>query len=49
MSLNPKERSIVAISAYAAQGNVPRLQNALNDGLQAGISISEVKETLVQL
>jgi 4-carboxymuconolactone decarboxylase len=49
MSLSLKERSIVTISAYAAQGDMPKLQIALNDGLQVGLSISEVKETLVQL
>jgi 4-carboxymuconolactone decarboxylase len=48
-SLSPKERCIVTISAYAAQGNLPRLQIALNDGLDAGLTISEGKEMLVQL
>lgn len=49
LSLSSKERSIVAISAFAAQGNMPKLQIALNDGLNAGLTISEVKEMLVQL
>lgn len=49
MSLSLKERSLVTISAFAAQGNMPQLQTALQDGLDAGLSISEVKEALVQL
>ncbi len=47
--LSSKERSIVVISAYAAQGNMPKLHTALSDGLNAGLTISEVKEMLVQL
>lgn len=49
LSLSPKERSIVVISAYAAKGNMSKLQTALNDGLNAGLNISEIKEMLVQL
>ncbi|MDE3144973.1 MAG: carboxymuconolactone decarboxylase family protein [Bacteroidota bacterium] len=49
ISLSPKEKCIVVISAYAAQGNMNKLQIALNDGLNAGLSINEVKEILVQL
>lgn len=49
LSLNSKERSIVVISAYAVKGNMSKLQLALNDGLNAGLTISEVKEMLVQL
>jgi len=48
-SLNKKERSIVSISAYTAKGNMPKLHNALNDGLDAGLTVNEVKEALVQL
>ncbi|HQV61023.1 MAG: carboxymuconolactone decarboxylase family protein [Chitinophagaceae bacterium] len=47
--LSSKERSIVLISAYTAQGNMPKLQVALNDGLNEGLTISEIKEMLVQL
>ncbi|MBN8673068.1 MAG: carboxymuconolactone decarboxylase family protein [Chitinophagales bacterium] len=49
LSLSPKERSIVAISAHTAQGNMPKLQMALHDGLNAGLTINEIKEMLVQL
>ena len=48
-TLSTRERSIVIISAYTAQGNMLKLQTALNDGLNAGLNISETKEILVQL
>ncbi|MFZ1314173.1 MAG: hypothetical protein WAR38_15015, partial [Chitinophagaceae bacterium] len=44
LSLSSKERSIVAISAHTAQGNMPKLQTALHDGLNEGLTISEIKE-----
>jgi len=47
--LNPGQQSIVAISAFTANGDLERLQSALHDGLDAGLSISEIKEILVQL
>ena len=49
VTLSPKEQSLVAISAYTAQGNMLKLKDALNDGLNAGLTISEIKEALVQL
>jgi len=49
VSLNQKERSIILISAYTAQGNLPQLKIALNNGLSAGLTVSEMKEMLVQL
>lgn len=47
--LSSKERSIVLISAYTAQGDIPKLKVALHNGLDAGITISEAQEILVQL
>jgi alkylhydroperoxidase/carboxymuconolactone decarboxylase family protein YurZ/quercetin dioxygenase-like cupin family protein len=49
ISLNQKERGIVLISAFASQGNMPKLQVALNEGLNAELTVSEIKEMLVQL
>lgn len=49
LTLTSKERSIVSISAFGARGIMPKLNTALNEGLNAGLSISEVKEILVQL
>ncbi|WP_321372551.1 carboxymuconolactone decarboxylase family protein [uncultured Draconibacterium sp.] len=48
-SLSDQEKSMVAISSYTAQGNIPELNKALNDGLDAGLSINEINEAIVQL
>ncbi len=47
--LSAAQEAIVSISVFTAQGDMPRLQNALNGGLDAGLSINEIKEILVQL
>ncbi|WNH50620.1 carboxymuconolactone decarboxylase family protein [Stenotrophomonas aracearum] len=47
--LSPKRRSIPVIGAAAASGDPVRLRHAMNQGLNAGLSVSEAKEVLVQL
>ena len=47
--LDKKQKSIAAISAVTAKGNQLVLKSELNKGLDAGLSISEIKEILVQL
>jgi 4-carboxymuconolactone decarboxylase len=48
-SLNAKEQSIVTISALTAKGDLENLRKALNDGLNSGLTINEIKEVLVQM
>src|SRR6266496_4284158 len=48
-SLDRKQQSIVTISAFTAKGDLLHLQKALNDGLDAGLTVNEIKEVLVQL
>lgn len=48
-ALSPKQQSIVAISAFTANGDLARLKGALNGGLDAGLTVNEIKEVLVQL
>jgi 4-carboxymuconolactone decarboxylase len=48
-TLDPKQQSIVPISAFTAKGDQEKLKQSLNDGLNAGLSINEIKEILVQL
>lgn len=48
-ALNARERSIIPISAFTANGDIVRLKSALIDGLDAGLSVNEIKEILVQL
>ena len=48
-ALNQKEQKLVAISMYTARGDMPELKTALNAGLDAGLTVNEIKEILVQL
>jgi len=47
--LDHKQQSIVSISALTAAGDIDQLKIQLNKGLDAGLSINEIKEILVQL
>ena len=48
-TLDEKQQSIVAISAFTANGDQASLKISLREGLDAGLSINEIKETLYQL
>ena len=48
-ALDEKSRSIVAISAYTARGDMDKLDASLVRGLEAGLTVNEIKEVLVQL
>ncbi|HPE78242.1 MAG TPA: carboxymuconolactone decarboxylase family protein [Draconibacterium sp.] len=47
--LNQKEKSLVSISSFTAQGKIEELKSALNEGLDAGLTLNEINEELVQL
>lgn len=47
--LSAKQQSIVQIAALTAKGELPELKPALNKGLDAGLTINEIKEVLVHL
>lgn len=47
--LNEKQQSIVAISAYTGKGDLEYLKTALTEGLNAGMTVNEIKEVLVQM
>nr|WP_320145708.1 carboxymuconolactone decarboxylase family protein [uncultured Anaeromusa sp.] len=47
--LNQKQRGIVPIASFTATGNLERLKVALNEGLDNGLTINEIKEVLVQM
>ena len=49
LTLSPKQQAIAPISAATAMGDIPRLNQALNEGLDAGLTLSETKEILVQM
>jgi 4-carboxymuconolactone decarboxylase len=48
-SLSAKQKSIPLIAAFTAMSDAPKLNAVLNEGLDAGVTISEAKEVLVQL
>jgi len=48
-ALSPRQQAIAPITAAAAVGDMPRLNAALAQGLDAGLTISDTKEMLVQL
>jgi len=48
-TLNAKEQSVVTISAFTATGDLEPLRQALNKGLDAGLTVNEIKEFLVQM
>lgn len=48
-TLSAKQQAIPLIAAFMATSDMPRLNAALNQGLDAGLTVSETKEILVQL
>jgi 4-carboxymuconolactone decarboxylase len=48
-TLSAAQRSIVPIAAFAVVGDLPQLNLALNQGLDAGLTVSDAREVLVQL
>ena len=47
--LTKKQESIIPIAAYTAKGDLQRLESALNNGLDAGLTVNEIKEALIHL
>jgi alkylhydroperoxidase/carboxymuconolactone decarboxylase family protein YurZ len=48
-SLNAKQQSIISIAALTAKGDLQALKPVLNTGLEAGLTVNEIKEVLVHL
>lgn len=47
--LSAKQQRIVVIAALTAKGDLQKLQPALNSGLDAGLTVNEIREVLVHL
>lgn len=47
--LSPRQQAIPLIAVAAASSDIPQLNAALGQGLDAGLTVSEAKEILVQL
>ncbi|WP_228762683.1 carboxymuconolactone decarboxylase family protein [Xylella fastidiosa] len=48
-TLTARQQAIVPIAAFAAGGDMARINAALNQGLDAGMTVSDAREILVQL
>lgn len=47
--LSEKQKDIVLISSYCAKGDLVNLEKSLNNGLDNGLTINEIKEILIQV
>jgi alkylhydroperoxidase/carboxymuconolactone decarboxylase family protein YurZ len=48
-ALNAKQKSIIAIAAFTANGDLEKLKTAFIDGLDSGLTVNEIKEILIQM
>jgi alkylhydroperoxidase/carboxymuconolactone decarboxylase family protein YurZ len=48
-ALSAKQYSIIPIAAFTANGDLAKLRTALHAGLNAGLTVNEIKEILVQM
>ncbi|WGQ10512.1 carboxymuconolactone decarboxylase family protein [Pedobacter gandavensis] len=49
MSLNSKEKSIIRIAASTGKGDLTKLKTELNKGLEAGLTVNQIKESLIHI
>ena len=48
-SLNSKYQSVIPIASFTANGDLQKLKTVLVEGLEAGLTVNEIKEILVHL
>ena len=48
-ALSAKQQRIIPIAAFTANGAMEKLRPALHEGLDAGLTVNEIKEILVQI
>ena len=46
-TLSARQKAIIPIAAFTATGNMQKLEIALSEGLDAGLTVNEIKEILV--
>ncbi len=49
VALSPREQSIIGIAALTAKGDLLKLKTELYAGLEAGLTINQIKEVIVHL
>lgn len=47
--LSEKQHAVIPIAAFTASGDQEKLETALNEALNAGMTVNEIKEVLIQL
>ncbi len=47
--LNAKQKNIIPIAAFTANGDAAKLKEALVHGLESGMTVNEIKEVLIQM
>lgn len=45
--LSDRHKAMIPIAAFTASGDMPRLETALTEGMEAGLTVNEIKEILV--
>ena len=48
-ALSAQQQRIIPIAAFTANGDLAKLSTALHAGLDAGLTVNEIKEILVQM
>ncbi len=48
-TLDTLQEKIVTIAAFTANGDLTQLKTALNEGLDADLTVSEISEILIQM
>ncbi len=48
-TLSPRQQSLISITAFTAKGELSKLKTALNTGLDAGLTVNEIKEAMIHL
>lgn len=48
-TLTAKQKNIISIAGYTGKGELSRLKSPLNEGLDAGLTVNEIREVIVHL
>ena len=48
-TLSEKEQSLVLVASFTANGDLKKLEKALHDGLDNGLTVNQIKEAMVHL
>jgi len=46
-TLSARQKKIIPIAAFTASGNMSKLETALSEGMDAGLTVNEIKEILI--